>query len=83
MTAFLSAFQAELLLAACEAHEPLTVPALTSATMDAGRSERVRELARAGFLIPSRHGPHTRYRITPAGRELAEYLRRLEAARED
>lgn len=82
MPAFLTHYQAELLMNALDAHEPQTAHALTACTSGGVRTRRVGELTRAGFLTPHKPGRHTRYTLTPAGRELAEYLRRLEAARE-
>lgn len=41
------------------------------------------QLVKAGFLMARTQGKRTRYAITPAGREFAIYLERLEQVYED
>ncbi len=78
-----TAYERDLLIAALHVTEPQTAYRLAGATVGGPRRQRLAAYLKAGFLIEHRRGRHVTYTITPAGRELAEYLSRLEAARED
>ena len=77
-------FEAELFLNALTTPEPATAYALSGGmTVSGSRRARLDAYVRAGFLTahPGPRQPH--YALTPAGREFAQYLHRLEMARED
>ena len=76
-------FEVELFLTALTTPEPATAYALSGGMRVGGpRRARLDAYVRAGFLTahPGPRQPH--YALTPAGREFAEYLQRLEMARE-
>lgn len=78
----ISPLQANALLTAADAPGPLTAQMLTGKNLQ-GRRPQIDALVRAGFLIVSEPaGGRITYRITPAGRELADYLYRLAGAKE-
>jgi len=73
--------QARILINATDAWEAGS--ALNDSVTLAGREEHLIQLVKAGFLLSRTHGRRTQYKITPAGREFAFYLERLERAFEE
>lgn len=80
--AFLTRWQAELLMNALYADAPRSPTALGGGTSGGDRRGRVSALVRAGLIEPHGSLKRPRYALTPAGRVFAEALQRLEMARE-